>query len=38
MTVTTPTPAGTYSVLISATATINGVVTTHSSTITYTIQ
>jgi subtilase family serine protease len=38
MTVTTPTPAGTYSVLISATATINGVVTTHSSTITYTVQ
>lgn len=34
----TPTPAGTYSVLISATATINGVVTTHSSTITYIVQ
>jgi subtilase family serine protease len=37
-TVTTPTPAGTYPVLIQATATINGVVTTHSATITYTVQ
>ena len=35
---TTPTPAGTYNVLISATATINGVVTTHSSTVTYVVQ
>ena len=36
--VITPTPAGTYPILIQATATINGVVTTHSATITYTVQ
>jgi len=35
---TTGTPAGTYSVIIQATATINGAVTEHTATVTYVVQ